>query len=214
MEHRATQHLLLHLAKYIRLWGPLWTHSAFGFDNKNGQLKYLFHGKSDIVHQILFNVDRRLNMTQIGHKMYIVGQSNLTVPNAEQRCALDISLDDLTVRIQVFSRLLLDGIMYLSTSYPRASRNKRDDTICCYYEASSDSICCGQIELFTATPGRSALVRKLQPLEETLLAKGGHSCREELAIYQQVDLLSACIIPVALPSSSSPLISISKLEVS
>lgn len=25
-------HLLTHLAKYVRLWGPLWTHSAFGFE--------------------------------------------------------------------------------------------------------------------------------------------------------------------------------------
>ena len=29
-------HLLTHLAKYIRLWGPLCTHLAFGFENMNG----------------------------------------------------------------------------------------------------------------------------------------------------------------------------------
>ena len=40
----ANAHLLSHLAKYVRLWGLLWTHSAFGFENKNGQLKHLFHG--------------------------------------------------------------------------------------------------------------------------------------------------------------------------
>ena len=45
----ANAHLLSHLAKYVRLWGSLWTHSAFGFENKNGQLKHLFHGKSDII---------------------------------------------------------------------------------------------------------------------------------------------------------------------
>ena len=53
----ANAHLLLHLAKYLRLWGPLWTHSAFGFESKNGRLKHLFHGNSDIVHQLLFNID-------------------------------------------------------------------------------------------------------------------------------------------------------------
>ena len=30
----ANAHSLLHLAKYVRLWGPLWTHSLFGFENK------------------------------------------------------------------------------------------------------------------------------------------------------------------------------------
>lgn len=28
----ANAHLLTHLTKYVRLWGPLWTHSAFGFE--------------------------------------------------------------------------------------------------------------------------------------------------------------------------------------
>ena len=50
-------HLLTHLAKYVRLWGPLWTHSAFGFENKNGHLKYLFHSRSDFVDQLVFNMD-------------------------------------------------------------------------------------------------------------------------------------------------------------
>ena len=38
-------HLLTHLTKYVKLWGPLWTHSTFGCENKNGHLKRLFHGK-------------------------------------------------------------------------------------------------------------------------------------------------------------------------
>lgn len=53
----ANAHLLSHLAKYVRLWGPLWTHSTFGFESKNGQLKHLFHGRTEIHHQLLFNID-------------------------------------------------------------------------------------------------------------------------------------------------------------
>ena len=30
-------HSLIHLPKYVRFWGPLWTHSAFGFES-NGYL--------------------------------------------------------------------------------------------------------------------------------------------------------------------------------
>lgn len=32
-------HLLTHLPKYVKLWGPLWTLSGFGMENKNGCLK-------------------------------------------------------------------------------------------------------------------------------------------------------------------------------
>ena len=50
-------HLLTHLTKYVKLWGPLWTHSTFGCENKNEHLKRLFHGKNQIHQQLLFSVD-------------------------------------------------------------------------------------------------------------------------------------------------------------
>ena len=43
-------HLLLHLARSVLDWGPLWAHSAFGFESGNGQLlKTIFAAKG--VHQ-------------------------------------------------------------------------------------------------------------------------------------------------------------------
>ena len=60
-------HLLTHLCKYVRLWGPLWTHSLFAYENKNGQLKRLFHGKDIIFKQLLFNVDVNLTLQFIKH---------------------------------------------------------------------------------------------------------------------------------------------------
>ena len=53
----ANVHSLTHLPKYVRLWGPLWTHSAFGFESKNGHLKHLFHARSNIIDQLICNVD-------------------------------------------------------------------------------------------------------------------------------------------------------------
>ena len=49
----ANAYSLTHLTKYVRLWGPLWTHSAFGFESKNGRLKHLFHSHSSIVDQLV-----------------------------------------------------------------------------------------------------------------------------------------------------------------
>ena len=54
----ANIHSLSHLCKSVRLWGPLWTHSTFRFDNKNGHLRLLiFHGRVNITHQLVLNVD-------------------------------------------------------------------------------------------------------------------------------------------------------------
>ena len=74
----ANANLLSHLAKYVRLWGLLWTHSAFGFENKNGQLKHLFHGKSEIVHQLLFNIDVSCTLQQV-HPRLVECESERTM---------------------------------------------------------------------------------------------------------------------------------------
>lgn len=64
-------HLITHLTKYVKLFGPLWTHSAFGSENKNGRLKTLFHDKHQIHQQLLFSVDVRI-MLQLLHPIHSV----------------------------------------------------------------------------------------------------------------------------------------------
>ncbi len=46
-------HLLTHLAKSVKLWGPLWAHSAFVFENANGGLLKLVHGTKCVALQIV-----------------------------------------------------------------------------------------------------------------------------------------------------------------
>ena len=62
-------HLLTLLCRFVRLWGPLWTHSFFGYESKNGHIKHLFHGNDDIHHQILHNVDAILTMQLMRHHL-------------------------------------------------------------------------------------------------------------------------------------------------
>lgn len=52
----ANAHCLTHITKYVRLWGPLWTHSVFGFESMNGHLKKLFHSHNQVHDQLLFSV--------------------------------------------------------------------------------------------------------------------------------------------------------------
>ncbi|XP_037525297.1 uncharacterized protein LOC119402235 [Rhipicephalus sanguineus] len=45
-------HQLTHIVKSVRLWGPLWTHSAFPFEAGNGSLKGAVKAANGIAHQV------------------------------------------------------------------------------------------------------------------------------------------------------------------
>lgn len=230
----ANAHLLTHLAHYVRLWGPLWTHSAFAFESKSGHLKHLFHGKSNIIHQLLFNVDvtytlqtvhehlteceseetlqylcqsvHRRNMTWIVGHTYMVGQYKSTTPTTEQSNSLHYN-----GRIQIFFRLFKDGVTFHSTSYPRAHQGKRNNTYCCFRQGPDSSTRFGQIELFTTTPTPCALLREMYPSDTSLLNQAGHPCRTSLSHYVEADLLSSYIVPINNRSpntSTSPLLAV------
>ena len=44
--------MLLHMGHYVRKLGPLWTHSAFPFEDAIGHLCEKSHGTHDIIHQV------------------------------------------------------------------------------------------------------------------------------------------------------------------
>ena len=47
---------LIHVTQMVKQWGPLWTHSLFGFENMNGHLCKFFHGTRQILDQLVFCV--------------------------------------------------------------------------------------------------------------------------------------------------------------
>ena len=218
----ANAHLLLHLAKYVRLWGPLWTHSSFGFESKNGRLKHLFHGNSNIVPQLLFNIDvcytlqhmhprlveceSEQTMNYIDHLSNLTPRSNMMSIGSHTYIIGQLKVTKPTTEqavafgcaddINVFSKMLKDRVLYHSISYPKSATGKRNNTHCCYRDKINGTIHFGQIELFITSPTPSALVRRLQPSSISLINKAGHPCRTSLRNYQQIDLLSSYIIPL------------------
>ena len=40
----ANLHSIVHLTHCVEVWGPLWMHSLFGYENMNGHVRKLFHG--------------------------------------------------------------------------------------------------------------------------------------------------------------------------
>ena len=62
-------HLLVHLTKYVRLWGPLWTHSAFGFESMNGHVSYMIHSIYRIANQLVFSIDVSNTLSAIADQL-------------------------------------------------------------------------------------------------------------------------------------------------
>ena len=114
---------------------------------------------------------------------------------AEQSSALGF-----TGSVGIFSRMLMDGVLYHSTSYAKSETAKRNNTYCQYMDETSNCLCFGKIELFTCCPRPHAFLRRLHPLDTSLSNLAGPPCRSILSQYQQVDLLSNYIIPVKLPT--------------
>lgn len=50
-------HLFSHMANFVQLWGPSWTHSAFGFESMNGHIKNMIHSGYRIADQLVFSID-------------------------------------------------------------------------------------------------------------------------------------------------------------
>ena len=64
----ANIHLLVHLVDDVRLLGPLWTHSCFHFEDKNGFLQKTFHGTQNIQFQIISAVSISKKLPELRRK--------------------------------------------------------------------------------------------------------------------------------------------------
>lgn len=51
-----------HLVFYVRLWGPIFAWSCFGFEDWNAVLLQAVHGTGDVTRQILFHVSAQLQL--------------------------------------------------------------------------------------------------------------------------------------------------------
>ena len=58
-------HNLLHLPQSVRELGPLWTHSCFHFEDKNGYVLKMIHGTQNVSSQIVTAVSFVQNLPQM-----------------------------------------------------------------------------------------------------------------------------------------------------
>lgn len=143
-------HLLTHLAKSVKLLGPLWAHSAFVFESANGSLLKLVHGTKDVPKQIVgkfllhksipyFSAKHRVSDRVLGFCSQITDNSkvqsykkwdNTTVLDGgrvrhltQAECqAFDAAGKQPSNEIFSHKRMIHQGIVFTSHDYSRAKR--------------------------------------------------------------------------------------------
>lgn len=229
----ANAHLLLHLTKYVRLWGPLWTHSAFGFESKNGHLKRLIHGRGNIIPQLMFNVDvsqtlqllhTKLVETESPETTNFLNSSSKLAPRSNMteigehtymvgHCLVKSPTSEESSAIGTeeatpfFSQLYKNQMLYHAANrFPNGQHGKRDSTMCVF--VTEDRLQrFGRIMAFVKTSPPQALIRPFLQSSQTLLTQAGPPCRPSLALYKDVDLLNS-FISIVEEVSTAPLVAV------
>jgi hypothetical protein len=208
----ANAHSLSHIPKYVRMWGPLWTHSAFGFESKNGHIKNMFHSKSKVTEQLTFAADvaQTLNLvqTQLEKKesaasLNFIAKMSGCAPRGNMRKLIDhvyaigktnfmpLSRSESIVigmeSVPVFTRACCNGVIYHSKQHYH-SQGKRNNTVCVYYR--NEILSFGTIQKFIDGSDPVAIVKEFELYPRSLLQQAGQPCRQALKDYLQADLLS------------------------
>ena len=69
-------HQLKHIIHHVRLWGPLWSWSAFDFEDGNGYVKKIVHGSNKLEMEIAYSMYLFNAHTILKNKLEIVSDKN------------------------------------------------------------------------------------------------------------------------------------------
>jgi hypothetical protein len=230
----ANAHSLNHLCKFVRLWGPMWTHSAFGYESKNGHLKNMFHAKSSVVDQLVFAADISLTLSlvqsSLEEKENEVALKFIEKMTGYAPLSNMIQLEEHVYAIgrikkttlpqeessllqqetaQIFGRAFSNSCLYYRQLYC-TREHKRNDVTCTYYSGNLRRF--GEIQKFVHLPEPMAIVREFDAFPQSILKLAGHPCRQVLGDYARVDLLSGYIYALNSNPSKTVAIPVKKLQ--
>ena len=218
-------HQLNHVANYVRLLGPLWTHSAFCTESKNGLLKHMYHGKGNVLEQLVFNIDitqtlqflhsslaQHENMTVMhylnlhflpfhSHAYICVGEHaylcgpGYSSPTTEEERNL-LNCGDTIIK---YSKYLKNNVLYCSKII--SEKGKRNSSVCVYI-SDADKLMFGCIQFFINTPSPKAVVQPLLVCT-SWYSDAGPCCRDNLKAYKELDLFTALDIFIKVQHSAT-----------
>jgi len=128
-------HQLLHLTLCVRRWGPLWSNSAFPFENFNGFLSNFVHGSKHIGKEIANNLQIVNGVQILRNKVDITNNSNLTLQKNNKvignkvKMSLSASERDKllsqfgTTNVPIYARAKISCNTYTSEIYKKIKTN-------------------------------------------------------------------------------------------
>lgn len=145
----ANVHLLVHLADSVRTLGPLWTHSCFHFEDKNGYLLCLIQGTQNIpvqmvnavkIIQCLPNIAQNINLNPVAAKFLAKMTSDISYQESHGNSvamigasfSLFLEADDMLLLqqfvglrspsnvVRAYNRAQIDKTVYTSKQYIKA----------------------------------------------------------------------------------------------
>lgn len=128
-------HQLLHLTKYVKWWGPLWSTSAFQFENYNGTLAKLIHGSKNPGKELMKNVrlalgveilrnkvlDRKIPETESTKDVALLNQSEVSIISEVDLEAIRTFCGHVSVS-ELYLRVRRGKITFTSKLYTRQKK--------------------------------------------------------------------------------------------
>ena len=228
----ANAHCLTHLAKYVRLWGPLWTHSAFGFKSMNGHLKHLFHSCNQVHDQLVFSVQVSQTLQRLHSHLaenedertlqFLSFCSNILPRKTMSRIAShtyivgktlvdSLSRDEYSAVSSQSVGTVGPAVEIFSRLYHNGSlyhsvayrrEQGKRNSSVCCYHDEDHNLMFGEIQKFCRTTRALVVVKQHCVTESSLLKRFGLPGRDVLQQYAQVDLLSSFIHEVSQPGTT------------
>ena len=201
---KPNSHSLIHICRFVKLWGPLWAYSMFGYENMNGFLKTTFHGTRQILKQLVFTtlLKQRLQFEnasdgcrgrqKIDEHTYILGKIRQHKLRPAEKDALSECTETyrLATRsyVQVAGRILRESTIFYSCLHSReGSKNNR---VCLYIIDGQAGV--GEIDYFMITPKPFAMLKAYHQSHSTLMG----SIRASRLHHENIHLLSRYIMYV------------------
>ena len=216
----------------MRLWGPLWTHSAFGFESMNGHLRDLIHSRTEIHKQLVFSVQVNQALQQLhSHLLDNEGEETINFLSYCRHAIPRQTMSRITAHTYIvgkicFTELSEDELSAVATEtlgelppkvetfyrlYHRGDlyystsyqkENGKRNCCVCCYRDEAGNMKFGQIQKFCQTTKFLTIMKVFTMSSSTFLRRAGNPGRRALQQYAEVDLLSSFMFEVYPPSTT------------
>ena len=177
-------HSLIHLVSFTKLWGPLWTHSAFSYESMNGSMTKQLQGTRTILQHVILRTKMKqyfdLKESKTNDILHVTGQD--CCPSITGRISLEAlppELDNIlhtsnTVQTKptytTFKKLKFKNNIFYCGDICTGSR----DSSICTYRNPDGHVCFGKIKLFLLAPEPHAFIEQFQDTNDGIYSTCNH----------------------------------------